>query len=93
MVVYELLTTLNSKNAQHLSMVFARLKTTKNPEKWRFKAKFQGFLLELLMRFERTTSSLPITFCLFSVVPAFCILSPQPVASQRFCDFLWCSLL
>ena len=59
MVVYELLTTLNSKNAQHLSMVFARLKTTKKPEKWRFKAKFQGFLLELLMRFERTTSSLP----------------------------------
>ena len=48
--------------------------------------RFQDFL-ELLPRFELGTSSLPITFCTFSILPVFCSLSPLSLAAQCFAVF------
>ena len=46
----------------------------------------QGFL-ELLSGFEPETSSLPITFCTFSTLPAFCPLSSLSLVAQYFPAF------
>ena len=43
--------------------------------------------LELLARFELATSSLPITFCTFSTLPAFCPLSSLSLVAQYFPAF------
>ena len=53
MAVYKLPGRSGPQNAQHLSMVFARLKATKTLKNGGLKPNFRGFLSELLMRFER----------------------------------------